>query len=99
MIGERQVFKKLHSGKQIPSIFVFVGEKSEHWDYTDTIFTEQNRPKPNDLAFLKDQVVQLIHFKNASDEFFFTWYTHLRTLGIKTLITTDSENEIYVDRH
>jgi hypothetical protein len=99
MIGERKVFKELHSGKQIPSIFVFVGDQSDDWDMKDTIFTEQNRPKPNDLAFLKDQVVQLIHFKNASDEFFFTWYTYLRTLGIKTLITTDSENEIYVDRH
>jgi hypothetical protein len=99
MIGEQQVFKKLHSGKQISSIFVFVGEKSEHWDYTDTIFTEQNRPKPNDLAFLKDQVVQLIHFKNASDEFFFTWYTYLSTIGIKTLVATDSEVETYVSRH
>ena len=99
MIGERQVFKDLYSGKQIPSIFVFVGDQSEHWDMKDTIFTEQNRPKSNDLAFLQNQVVQLIHFKNASDEFFFTWYTYLRTLGIKTLITTDSENEIYVDRH
>ena len=99
MIGEQQVFKDLHSGKQIPSIFVFVGDRSDDWDMKDTIFTEQNRPKPNDLAFLQNQVVQLIHFKNASDEFFFTWYTYLRTLGIKTLITTDSENEIYVDRH
>ena len=99
MIGERQVFKDLYSGKQIPSIFVFVGDKSEYWDYTDTIFTEQNRPKPNDLAFLQNQVVQLIHFKNASDEFFFTWYTYLSTLGIKTLVATDSEVETYVSRH
>lgn len=99
MIGERQVFKDLHSGKQIPSIFVFVGDQSEHWDMQDTIFTEQNRPKPNDLAFLQNQVVQLIHFKNASDEFFFTWYTYLSTLGIKTLVATDSEVETYVSRH
>ena len=63
------------------------------------IFTEQNRPKPNDLSFLKDQVVQLIHFKNASDEFFFTWYTYLSTIGIKTLVATDSEVETYVSRH
>lgn len=99
MIGEQQVFKKLHSGKQIPSIFVFVGDQSEHWDMKDTIFTEQNRPKPNDLAFLQNQVVQLIHFKNATDEFFFTWYTYLSTLGIKTLVATDSEVETYVSRH
>ncbi len=99
MIGERQVFKDLHSGKQIPNIFVFVGDQSEHWDMKDTIFTEQNRPKPNDLAFLQNQVVQLIHFKNASDEFFFTWYTYLSTLGIKTLVATDSEVETYVSRH
>ena len=99
MIGERQVFKDLHSGKQIFSIFVFVGDQSEHWDMKDTIFTEKNRPKPNDLAFLQNQVVQLIHFKNASDEFFFTWYTYLSTLGIKTLVATDSEVETYVSRH
>jgi hypothetical protein len=99
MIGEQQVFKDLYSGKQIPSIFVFVGDKSEHWDMKDTIFTEQNRPKPNDLAFLQNQVVQLIHFKNASDEFFFAWYTYLSTLGIKTIVATDSEVETYVSRH
>lgn len=99
MIGQKEVFEDLYSGKQIPSIFVFVGDQSEHWDMKDTIFTEQNRPKPNDLSFLKDQVVQLIHFKNASDEFFAIWYTYLSTIGIKTLVATDSEVETYVSRH
>jgi hypothetical protein len=99
MIGQKEVFEDLYSGKQIPSIFIFVGDKSDYWDMKDTIFTEQNRPKPNDLSFLKDQVVQLIHFKNASDEFFFTWYTYLSTIGIKTLVATDSEVETYVSRH
>ena len=102
MIGDKEAFKHLYDGKLFKSVFVMVGDKPDWFDPKDQdlslpmIYTEQNRPKPFDLGFLKGQIVNLIHGKNASDEFFFAWYTHALTLGIKTLVALDSENELYV---
>lgn len=102
MIGDKEAFRYLFEGNKLKSVFVMVGDAPDWFNPKDQdldlpmIYTEKNRPKPYDLAFLKDQNVHLIHAKNASDKFFYDWYTHLSTLGIKTLVALDSENELYV---
>lgn len=102
MIGDKEIFKYIYDGYKPKDVFLVVGDAPDWYDPKNESFefpmmyTEQNRPKPFDLGFLKGLVVHLIHGKNASDEFFYSWYTHVSTLQIKTLIAMDSENEIYV---
>jgi len=102
MIGEKEAFLHLYRGNNFKGIFLIVGDKPRWFNPNDqdfsmpSIFTEQNRPKPYDCGFFKDQTIHLIQSKTASDEFFFTWYTHMLTLKTKTLLALDSENELYV---
>lgn len=102
MIGDIEAFRHLYDGNHFKSVIVVVGDKPDWYDPKDQdfdiplIYTEQTNPNKLHLKYLKDQKLQLIHGKNASDEFFFAWYTHALTLGLKTLVALDSENEIYV---
>lgn len=102
MIGDKEAFRNIFDGYKPKDVFVLVGDAPDWFDPKDQdkelpmIYTEQNRPKPFDLGFLKGLRVHLIHSKNASDEFYYAWYSHVSTLGIKTLVALDSENEIYV---
>ena len=102
MIGENEAFRNLYRGNTFKGIFLIVGDKPDWFDLKDqdfsmpSIYTEQNRPKPYDCGFFKDQTIHLIQSKTASDEFFFAWYSHMLTLQIKTLLALDSENELYV---
>lgn len=102
MIGDKEAFRHLYDGNKFKSVFVMVGDAPKDFNPKDQdldlpmIYTEQTKPNKLHLAYLKGQKVHLIHAKNASDEFFYDWYTHLSTLQIKTLVAFDSENEIYV---
>lgn len=102
MIGDMETFRYLFEGNKLKSAFVMVGDAPDWFDPKDQdfelpmIYTEQTKPNKLHLKYLKGQNVHLIHGKNASDEFFFAWYTHALTLGLKTLVALDSENELYV---
>jgi hypothetical protein len=102
MIGQNEAFRHLFEGNAFDGVFVMVGDAPKDFDPESQdfalpmIYTEQTQPNKLHLAFLKGQLVHLIHSKNASDEFFYSWYTHLSSIGIKTLVALDSENELYV---
>ena len=103
MIGEKEAFLHFYRGNNFNGIFMIVGDKPYWFNPNDqdfsmpSIYTEQNRPKPYDCAFFKDQKIHLIQSKTATDEFFFLWYRHILTLSPKTLLTIDSESELYVN--
>jgi hypothetical protein len=102
MIGDKEAFLHLYRGNLFKGIFLIVGDKPDWFNPDDqdfllpSIYTEQNRPKPYDCGFFKDQKIHLIQSKTASDEFFFTWYRHMLTLKTKMLLALDSENKLYV---
>jgi hypothetical protein len=103
MIGQKEVLEYLMDGGQVKSVFLMVGDKPDWFDPKDkyditvpSIYTEKRYPQPLDLNFLEGQNIQLIHAKNASDEFFAAWYIHTHQLKAKTLISLDSAGDIYV---
>lgn len=84
-------------------IIIVVGKKPSWYnaqemnnDAIGLIYTENSRPKKNDLDFCKFKNVQLIHGNDATDEVFSKWYAEAVNSKPKTLLAVDSELEIYV---
>jgi hypothetical protein len=104
MIGQNEAFKFWHQHNYLNGVFVIVGTKPKWFDSKDnycslpSIYTEKDTPRSIDLAFLTNQVINLIH-GDCSDEQFAAWFVHLTNLKPKILIALDSENEIYVSKH
>jgi hypothetical protein len=102
MIGHNFTIDLILQNFPIKSVMIIVGEAPKEFGRENqileipTIYTELKRPKPYDLEFAKDNLIQLIHGKNASDELFAAWYIHTLQLNPKTLIALDSAGEIYV---
>lgn len=93
MIGHNAI------SKDSEDVIVVVGMNPEwfHPNYQDGIplvYTQKSRPKPNDLAILKDKRVQLIH-ANGTDELFAKWYVEIANTIPSQLIALDSQGEIF----
>jgi hypothetical protein len=93
MIGHNAI------SKDSEDVIVVVGMNPEwfHPNYQDGIplvYTQKSRPKPNDLAILKDKRVQLIH-ANGTDELFAKWYVEIANTMPTQLIALDSQGEIF----
>ena len=93
MIGHNAI------SKDSEDVIVVVGMNPEwfHPNYQDGIplvYTQKSRPKPNDLAILKDKRVQLIH-ANGTDELFAKWYVEIANTMPSQLIALDSQGEIF----
>jgi hypothetical protein len=100
MIGHMEVIESL---PVINSIIVFVGKKPSWYNPKDSngdkvglIYTESSRPKKNDLWFIKNNNLQLLHGTGATDELFAKWYAESINCKPKTLVAVDSTGEIYV---
>jgi len=104
MIGQDQAFKFWYNNDYLHGVFVIVGTKPDWFNPKDsyspmpTIYTEKDMPRSIDLAFLTNQVVNLIH-GDCTDEQFAAWFIHLSNLKPKILIGLDSENEVHVSKH
>ena len=104
MIGQNEAFKFWHQHDYFNGVFVIVGTKPDWFNPKDsfssmpTIYTEKDMPRSIDLAFLTNQVINLIH-GDCTDEQFAAWFVHLTNLKPKILIALDSEKEIYVSKH
>ena len=93
MIGHNAI------SKDSEDVIVVVGMNPEwfHPNYQDgvpLVYTQKSRPKPNDLAILKDKRVQLIH-ANGTDELFAKWYVEIANTMPSQLIALDSQGEIF----
>ena len=93
MIGHNAI------SKDSEDVIVVVGMNPDwfHPNYQDGIplvYTQKSRPKPNDLAILKDKRVQLIH-ANGTDELFAKWYVEIANTMPTQLIALDSQGEIF----
>ena len=104
MIGQDEAFKFWYKNDYLHGVFVIVGTKPDWFNPKDsyspmpTIYTEKDMPRSIDLAFLTNQVVNLIH-GDCTDEQFAAWFIHLSNLKPKILIAFDSEREIHVSKH
>lgn len=105
MIGHIEVIN-LIAKKKIKAVIIYVGKKPDWFvsheingnkETTGLIYTESSRPKKGDMAFLKNQFVQLIHGVEASDELFSKWFVEVVDSKPKKLMAVDSEMEIYVN--
>lgn len=103
MIGHMEVIQNL---PVIDSIIIFIGKKPSWYVPTDfnpkadkvgLIYTESSRPKNNDLWFIKNKNIQLLHGNNATDEMYAKWYVECINCKAKSLVAVDSEGEIYVN--
>jgi hypothetical protein len=101
MIGHMEVIDNLQN---IKSIIVFVGKKPSWYNPKDCngdkvglIYTESSRPKKNDLWFIKNNNLQLLHGTDASDEVFAKWYVESINCKPKSLVAVDSTGEIYAN--
>lgn len=99
MIGHMEVIESL---PVIKSIIVFVGKKPAWFNPIDCkgdkvglIYTESSRPKNNDLFFIRNHNIQLLHGNGATDEIFAKWYAEAINCKPKSLVAVDSEGEIY----
>lgn len=97
MIGTLQAMNK-------QSIIIVVGKKPNWYnaqemnnDAIGLIYTENSRPKKNDLNFCKAKNIQLLHGTDATDELFSKWYVEAVNSKPKTLLAVDSEGEMYVN--
>ena len=103
MIGDKELFSHLYYRHPCQSIFVMVGDAPKSFNPLEQnfelpeVFTEQTIPNKLHLAYLKGRIVHLIQLKSASDEFYFKWYTHLLTIGLKTLLAIDSDNQLFME--
>ena len=84
-------------------IIIVVGRKPNWYkpqemnnDAIGLVYTEDSRPKKNDLDFCKFKNIQIIHGTDATDELFSKWYVEAVNSKPKTLLAVDSELEIYV---
>ena len=104
MIGQNEAFKFWHQHDYLTGVFVIVGSKPSWFNSKDSfcalpsIYTEKDMPRSIDLAFLTNQVVNLIH-ADCTDEQFFAWYVHLSNMKPRLLLALDSEKELYVSKH
>ena len=104
MIGQNEAFKFWYHNNYFDGVFVIVGSKPSWFNSKDSycampsIYTEKDIPKSYDLAFLTNQVVNLIH-GDCTDEQFAAWFVHITNLKPKILIGLDSETEIHVSQH
>lgn len=105
MIGHIEVIN-LIAKRRIKSVIIYVGKKPDWFvshemngkgETTGLIYTESSRPKKGDMAFLKNQFVQLIHGLDATDEVFAKWFAEIVNAKPKKLMAVDSELEIYVN--
>lgn len=93
MIGQNSVTK------ETVDVIVVVGMNpkwfdGQHQGGIPLIYTQKTRPKPNDLAILKDKKVQLIH-KDGTDELFAKWYAEIANTMPSQFIAMDSTGEIF----
>ena len=101
MIGQHEAFKFWYQHNYLNGVFVIVGNKPSWFNSADSfcampsIYTEKDMPKAIDLAFLTNQIVNLIQ-GDCSDEQFAAWFIHLTNLKPKILVALDSEKEIHV---
>jgi hypothetical protein len=101
MIGQMEVIESL---PVINSIIIFVGKKPSWYNPKDSkadkvglIYTETSRPKNNDLWFIKNQKIQLLHGTDATDELFAKWYVEVINSKPSSLLVVDSTGEMYVN--
>jgi hypothetical protein len=104
MIGHVETINLLAT-KSLKAVIISVGKKPD-WvksneinvkgDSTALIYTENSRPKKNDLAFIKNLAVQLLHGADATDELFSKWFIEVVNSNPKSIVAVDSEMEIYV---
>lgn len=104
MTGHLEVINLLQS---LHSIIIFVGKKPDWYkphemngkgERVGLIYTENSRPKKNDLWFGKNKDLQLLHGTCSTDELFSKWFAEAVNCKPKSLLAVDSEMEIYVNR-
>lgn len=106
MIGHNEVIELLKTSK-LASIVIFVGSKPKWYNTLEVnrkgervglIYTENTRPKKNDLWFTVNQNLQILHGYNATDELFSKWFAEAVSCKPKSIVAVDSQMEIYVNR-
>ena len=76
---------------------MFEGETfDQNYFGTATIYTGNMRPKPKDLKYFNNQLIQLIQGNINDDELFAKWYCEIINSNPTRLIALDSSGEIYV---
>jgi hypothetical protein len=80
-------------------VIVVVGKNPTWFDGKDQgdipmVYTQNSRPKPNDMAMLQGKRVQLIH-KSGKDEVFAKWYAEIINAKPSFLLAMDSQGEIF----
>jgi len=102
MIGHNEAFRYYFDNGVLHGVFIIVGDKPKDFDANSSysanpsIYTQKRNPTRYDLAFVKDQIVHLIHGENATDELFAKWFAHLSEMKPRVMVATDSEKDMYV---
>jgi hypothetical protein len=95
-------FKFWYNNNYLHGVFVIVGTKPNWFNpkavIRQCLHLQKDMPRGIDLAFLTNQVVNLIH-GDCTNEQFAAWFIHLSNIKPKILVALDSENEVHVNQH